>query len=65
MTNARIETYELSRILVHSINPIISNLKAIANSPMVRNGDISDELVLINALQNSTKDSNRRILLVR
>ena len=55
-TNARIETYELSRILVHSINPIISNLKAIANSPMVQTGDISDELVLMNALQNSTKD---------
>ena len=55
-TNARIEAYELSRILVHSVNPIISNLKAIANSPMVRTGDISDELVLMNALQNSTKD---------
>jgi signal transduction histidine kinase len=55
--NARIKVYDLSQILVHSIDSIDKNLKSLQNSPAIINnkgGETSQ--ALIDAAQYSTKD---------
>lgn len=55
--NARIKVYDLSQILVHSIDSIDKNLKSLQNSPAIINnkgGETSQ--ALIDGAQYSTKD---------
>ena len=41
-SNARIQAYDLSRILVHSLDSINSNLKVLTSSPFLFENDIDE-----------------------
>jgi signal transduction histidine kinase len=54
--NARIEAYDLSRILVHSIGSITTNLRALANAPTIQNNETEKAQILFNTAQQSTNE---------
>jgi signal transduction histidine kinase len=55
-SNAKIQAYDLSRILVHGIDSITTNLRILTNSPTIQNNQTELAQVLINTAQNSTTD---------
>ena len=54
--NARIEAHDLSRILVHSIDSITTNLRALANAPTIQNNETEKAQILFNTAQASTHE---------
>ncbi|MBV9175917.1 MAG: sensor histidine kinase [Nitrososphaeraceae archaeon] len=54
--NARIEAYDLSRILVHSIDSITTNLRALANAPTIQSNETEKAQILFNTAQESTHE---------
>ena len=54
-TNAEIEAYSISNSLSNAISVITSNLKLIANSPSVMDGNISRIQTLLNIGLESTQ----------
>src|ERR671939_1429917 len=54
--NGRIEVYDLSRILVRSIDSISTNLRALANAPTVQSNQSEDATVLFSTAQASTNE---------
>ena len=55
-SNAKIESHDLSQILVHSIDSVTNNLQALTNAPPFQNvSDVKTGQVLLNAAQDSTK----------
>ena len=54
--NARIEAYDLSRILVHTIDSITTNLRALANAPTIQNNETEKAQILFNTAQQSTNE---------
>ena len=55
-SNARIQAYDLSRILVHSLDSINSNLKVLTSSPFLFENDIDEVQNLLYSAQSSTLD---------
>jgi signal transduction histidine kinase len=55
-SNARIEAYHLSQILIQSIESTTNNLKALTNSLPVLNSENQTVQFLLNNAQDSTKD---------
>jgi signal transduction histidine kinase len=55
-SNARIEAYHLSQILIQSIEAITNNLKALTNSLPVLNSENQTAQFLLNNAQDSTND---------
>lgn len=53
-SNARIQAYDLSRILVHSLDAINSNLKVLTSSPFLFENDIDQVQNLLYSAQSST-----------
>ncbi len=53
-SNARIQAYDLSRILVHSLDSINSNLKVLTSSPFLFENDIDQVQNLLYSAQSST-----------
>jgi signal transduction histidine kinase len=54
--NARIKVYDLSQILVHSIDSVDKNLRSLKNSPAIFNNNVGEvSQALIDAAQDSTK----------
>jgi signal transduction histidine kinase/uncharacterized protein YcfL len=53
-SNARIQAYDLSRILVHSLDSINSNLKVLTSSPFLFESDIDQVQNLLYSAQSST-----------
>ena len=54
--NTRIEVYDLSRILVRSIDSITTNLRVLANAPTIQSNESRISQVLFDTAQESTKD---------
>ena len=54
--NARIEAYDLSRILVHTIDSITTNLRTLANAPTIQNNETEKAQILFNTAQASTHE---------
>ena len=55
--NARIKVYDLSQILVHSIDSVDKNLRSLKNSPGIFNNNVGEvSQALIDAAQDSTKE---------
>lgn len=55
--NARIKVYDLSQILVHSIDSVDKNLRSLKNSPAIFNNNLGEvSQALIDAAQDSTKE---------
>lgn len=55
--NARIKVYDLSQILVHSIDSVDKNLRSLKNSPAIFNNNVGEvSQALIDAAQDSTKE---------
>jgi signal transduction histidine kinase len=55
-SNAKIEAYHLSQILIHSINSITNNLRALTNSVPVLNAETDTIQFLLNNAQDSTDE---------
>lgn len=55
-SNARIEAYHLSQILIHSINSITNNLEALTNSVPLLYSDNQTVKFLLNNAQDSTRE---------
>ena len=55
-SNARIEAYHLSQILIHSINSITNNLEALTNSVPLLYSDNQTVRFLLNNAQDSTRE---------
>lgn len=55
-SNARIEAYHLSQILIHSINSITTNLEALTNSVPLLYSDNQTVKFLLNNAQDSTRE---------
>ena len=55
-SNARIEAYHLSQILIHSINSITNNLEALTNSIPLLYSDNQTVKFLLNNAQDSTRE---------
>ena len=53
-SNAKIQAYDLSRILVHGIESITTNLRILVNSPSIQNNQTDMSQILLNTAQNST-----------
>ncbi|MGZ8887591.1 MAG: sensor histidine kinase [Nitrososphaeraceae archaeon] len=53
-SNARIQAYDLSRILVHSLDSMNSNLKVLTSSPFLFENDIDQVQNLLYSAQSST-----------
>jgi C4-dicarboxylate-specific signal transduction histidine kinase len=53
-SNARIEAYHLSQILIHSINSVTNNLEALTNSLLVLSSENQTVQLLLENAQNST-----------
>ncbi|MDX1371666.1 MAG: sensor histidine kinase [Nitrososphaeraceae archaeon] len=53
-SNAKIQTYDLSRILVHSLDSIISNLELLTSSPHILQNDLDQVQTLLYTAQLST-----------
>jgi signal transduction histidine kinase len=53
-SNAKIQAYDLSRILVHGIDSITANLKILVNSPTIQNNRTDMAQILLDTAQNST-----------
>lgn len=53
-SNAKIQTYDLSRILVHSLDSIISNLELLTSSPSILQNDLDQVQNLLYTAQLST-----------
>jgi signal transduction histidine kinase len=54
--NSRIEVYDLSRILVRSIDSITTNLRILANAPTIQNNKSEDAQILFSTAQASTNE---------
>jgi signal transduction histidine kinase len=54
-SNARIQAYDLSRILFRSIDSITSNLQIITNSPAIQNNETESAQTLLTTAQDSTR----------
>ena len=54
--NGRIEVYDLSRILVRSIDSISTNLRAVANAPTIQSNESQRAQILFNTAQDSTNE---------
>jgi signal transduction histidine kinase len=54
--NSRIEVYDLSRILVRSIDSITTNLRILANAPTVQSNQSEDATILFSTAQASTNE---------
>ena len=54
--NSRIEVYDLSRILVRSIDSITTNLRILANAPTVQSNQSEDAKILFSTAQASTSE---------
>ena len=54
--NSRIEVYDLSRILVRSIDSITTNLRILANAPTVQSNQSEDAKILFSTAQASTNE---------
>ena len=55
-SNARIQAYDLSRILVRGIDSITTNLRILTKSPTIQNNETEMAQILINTAQNSTSE---------
>lgn len=55
-SNAQIEAHDLSQILLHTLESVTNNLRALANSQPVQNGDEDAGLSLLNNTQASTSE---------
>ena len=55
-SNARIEAYHLSQLLIHSINSITNNLEALTNSVPLLYSDNQTVRFLLNNAQDSTRE---------
>ena len=55
-SNARIQAYDLSRILVRGIDSITANLRILTKSPTIQNNETEMAQILINTAQNSTRE---------
>ena len=55
-SNARIEAHDLSQILLHTLESVTSNLRSLANSQPIHDGQVNDGLTLLNETQSSTSD---------
>ena len=55
-SNARIQAYDLSRILVRGIDSITTNLRILTKSPTIQNNETEMAQILINTAQNSTRE---------
>jgi signal transduction histidine kinase len=53
-SNARIQAYDLSRILFRSIDSITTNLQIITNSPAIQNNETESAQILLTTAQDST-----------
>ncbi len=53
-SNARIQAYDLSRILFRSIDSITTNLQIITNSPAIQNNETESAQTLLTTAQDST-----------
>ena len=53
-SNARIQAYDLSRILFRSIDSITANLQIITNSPAIQNNETERAQILLTTAQDST-----------
>jgi signal transduction histidine kinase len=53
-SNARIQAYDLSRILFRSIDSITTNLQIITNSPAIQNNETESAQTLLTSAQDST-----------
>jgi signal transduction histidine kinase len=53
-SNARIQAYDLSRILVHGIDSVTANLRILTQSPTIKNNNTEMAQILIDTAQNST-----------
>jgi signal transduction histidine kinase len=53
-SNAKIQAYDLSRILVHGIDSITTNLRILINAPTIQNNRTDMAQILLNTAQNST-----------
>jgi signal transduction histidine kinase len=53
-SNAKIQAYDLSRILVHGIDSITTNLRILVNSPTIQDNRTDMSQILLNTAQNST-----------
>jgi signal transduction histidine kinase len=53
-SNAKIQTYDLSRNLVHGIDSITTNLKILVNTPTIQNNRTDMAQILLDTAQNST-----------
>ncbi|NOJ29086.1 MAG: hypothetical protein DA328_02845 [Nitrososphaeraceae archaeon] len=63
-SNAKIQTYDLSRILVHSLDSITTNLKLLTNLVLLNDTKYSDVYLLMNAAQDSTYNLTHAYFLV-
>jgi signal transduction histidine kinase len=54
MSNAKIQAYDLSRILVHGIDSITTNLRILVNAPTIENNRTDMAQILLDTAQNST-----------
>lgn len=55
-SNAQIEAHDLSQILLYTLESVTNNLRALANSQPVQNGDEDAGLSLLNNTQASTSE---------
>ena len=55
-SNARIEAHDLSQILLHTFESVTSNLRSIAISEPIQEGNIDVGLRLLNNTQASTSE---------
>lgn len=55
-SNAQIESHDLSQILLHTLESLSDNLRSLANSQPILNGDVDDGNMLLNNTQASTSE---------
>jgi signal transduction histidine kinase/uncharacterized protein YcfL len=55
-SNAQIEAHDLSQTLLHTLESVTNNLKALANSQPVQNGDVPTGQSLLKNTQGSTSE---------
>ncbi len=63
-SNAKIQTHDLSRILVHSLDSITTNLKLLTNLILLNNTKYSDIYLLMTSAQESTHNLTNTYFLV-
>ncbi len=63
-SNGKIQTHDLSRILVHSLDSITTNLKLLTNLILLNDTKYSDIYLLMNSAQESTHNLTKAYFLV-